>query len=123
MANPNQVVGEARITCSSLGVLPTDGQTTLDVGGPMRTSVKGDHDASAFSQTTEAAKLDVSLLLKHSVSLAAIRAIDNDTITIEFDTGRTFVMRNAYSADVPSATTSDGKGKVVFQSGPAEEIA
>ena len=123
MANRNQVVGEARITSAALGVLPTDGQTTLDVGGPQREGVQGDYSAGAFRATTKEASLEVSLLARADVSPAAVRAIDNDTITIEFDTGRTFIMRNAWSSAPATIATNEGKYKVTFMGPPAEEIA
>ncbi|RYY25243.1 MAG: hypothetical protein EOP62_14375 [Sphingomonadales bacterium] len=122
MANKNQVLGETKVTSAALGLLETDGQSTLDIGGKKREAVTGDNQASAFKASTEPSKFECNLLVKGGLSLSQIRAIDNDTLTIEFDTGQTFVVRAAYSADVPTVATSDGKAKVVFQGPPAEEL-
>ena len=55
------------------------------------------------------------------MSLSALRAIDNATVILVTDTGTTWLMRNAYVADVIS-WSQDGKAKVVFQGPAAEEV-
>lgn len=120
MANPNQVVGQMTVKIDGV-TYPTAGETTLDIGGPVRAPVKGDYDASSFSETTEPSKAEVTLLYKNGVSLGALRAIDNATLTLEADNGTTWIVRNAYAADAISFG-QDGKAKVTFQGPPAEEM-
>lgn len=120
MANPNRVVGQARVTIDGI-TYPTSGDTTLELGGAKRDPQKGDYDASAFIETTEPSKVDVSINYKQGVSLSALRAMDNGTVVIAFDTGATWIIRNAYTAEPPS-TGQDGKAKVVIQGPPAEEM-
>lgn len=120
MANSNRVVGQVKVKVDGRSY-PTSGEATLEIGGPSREAVAGDYDASAFKESTNPAKADVTLLYKKGVSLAQLRAIDNATVTIETDTGSTWIMRNAYVAEVISFG-QDGKAKVVFQGPPAEEM-
>ncbi|MGE4302442.1 MAG: phage tail tube protein [Novosphingobium sp.] len=120
MANKNQVVGQARVKVDGT-VYSTSGESTMDIGGPSRESVKGDYEAGAYKEMTNEAKLDTTLLYKRGVSLADLRAIDDATVLFETDTGVTWIMREAYVAEVISFG-QDGKAKVVFQSGPAEEV-
>ena len=42
-------------------------------------------------------------------------------MTLETDTGATWIMRNAYSSEPPSFG-QDGKAKVMFEGPPAEEL-
>ncbi len=121
MSNPNKVIGQAIITIDGER-MPTDGQTTLDIGGVTRNSVTGDFDAGSFNETPRPAQLNISLLVKQGRSLAQIRAIDNATVTIRFDTGQTYVMRNAYTSEASTVTSNDGKAAVVMMGPPAEEL-
>jgi hypothetical protein len=120
MANKNRVVGQVTITVDGTQ-LPTAGEGTMDIGGISREPVPGDYDASAFKEMENPARCEVTLLYKQGVSLSAIRAIDNATITLTTDNGVSWIMRNAYSADVPSFG-QDGKAKAVFQGPAAEEV-
>lgn len=120
MANPNQVVGQVKIKLDGK-MYPTDGSSSMEIGGKVREAVPGDHEAGAFKESTVPAKCEVSMLYKKGVSLSAMREINNATLILEADTGTTWIMRGAYVADVIS-WSQDGKAKVVFQSGPAEEV-
>lgn len=121
MTNPNKVVGQVTITVDGER-WPTDGQSTLELGGVTRNSVTGDFDAGSFNETPMPAKLDCSLLVKQGRSLGQIGAIDNATITMTTDTGQTYVVRNAYCSEPPVLTSNDGKAKVVMMGPPAEEL-
>lgn len=121
MANPNKVVGQVTITVDGER-WPTDGQSTLDLGGVTRNSVLGDYDAGSFNETPKPSQLDCTLLVKRGRSLGQIGAIDNATITMVTDTGQTYVVRNAYVSEPPVLTTNDGKAKVVMMGPPAEEL-
>ena len=120
MANPNRVVGQARVKIDGTQY-PTSGETTLEIGGPVREAVAGDFEAGAFKESTAPSKCEVTIHYKRGVSLSALRAIDNATVVIELDTGTSWIVRNAYVADVISFG-QDGKAKVVFQGPPAEEV-
>ena len=120
MASPNRVVGQMKVKLDG-ATYATAGETTLEIGGPMREAVPGDYEAGSFKEATAPAKADVTLLYKPGVSLAALRGVDNATLVLEADTGITWIVRNAYVAEVISFG-QDGKAKVVFQGPPAEEM-
>ncbi|HEX7821042.1 MAG TPA: phage tail tube protein [Sphingobium sp.] len=121
MANPNRVVGQCKVKVDSQQY-ETDGTTTMEIGGPAREGVKGDYQAGAFKESTEMSKVELNLLYKGRLSLAAIRKIDNATLTVETDTGNVWIVRNAYVAEIISFDGGSGKAKVVFQGPPAEEM-
>lgn len=120
MSNPNRVVGQLKITVDGTAY-PTSGEATLDIGGPVREAVAGDFEAGAFKETTAPSKTEVTILYKAGISLSALRAIDNATLTLQADTGATWIVRNAYVADAISFG-QDGKAKVTFGGPPAEEM-
>jgi len=122
MANPNRVAGQVTVKVDGQ-VLETDGSSTMELGGPVRTPVKGDYQAGAFTETTVEAKLETSILIKAGTSIAELRKIDNATCTLETDVGVTWVIRNAYCSDVISVNANEGKAKVVFMGPPAEELS
>lgn len=121
MANRNQVLGQVRVKVDG-EVLETNGTSTIELGGPVRTPVVGDYQAGAFSETIAPSKVETNLLVKQGTSVASLRTIDNATLTIEADIGRTYIIRGAYVAEVISLTTSEGTAQVVFQGPPAEEV-
>lgn len=118
--SPNQVVGQMKVKIDGARYA-TSGETTMDIGGPVRTAVPGDYEAGAFSEKTAESKAEVTILYKRGTSLAQLRSIDNATLTLEADNGSTWIVRNAYVADAISFS-QDGKAKVVFQGPPAEEM-
>jgi hypothetical protein len=121
MSNPHRVLGQARIKYDGT-TLDSDGEATLDIGGPVREAVRGDFQAGGFRETMAESKLEVAILLKSGVRVTDLRNIDNATVTFTADTGQTFIIRNAYVADAISLSGSDGKAKLVFQGPPAEEL-
>lgn len=121
MANKNQVLGQVKVKIDG-DLLETDGQSTIELGGPSREAVEGDYQAGAFKTKTMPSKVEATLLLKAGLDIVALRDIDNATLTIEADIGGTYIVRNAYVAEVISFTTSDGKAKLVFMGPPAERV-
>lgn len=121
MANPNQVIGQARIKVDA-DTLETKTGATLELGGPVRTEQRGDYQAGAFSEETAPSKLTCTLLVKRGTRLTDLRKIDNATITFEADTGQVYLIRNGYCADAISIAAGGEGATVVFQGPPAEEL-
>lgn len=119
--NKNRVAGQAKVKVDG-ELLDTDGSTTIELGGPKREAVSGDYQAGAFRQSTEPSKIETTVLLKAATRLVSLQSIDNATVTLETDTGQTWIIRNAYVAEVISFNASEGKAKLVFQGPPAEEM-
>jgi len=119
----NQVIGKAKVKID--GVLyETAGDTVLDPGGPSRTPVEGDYEEGAYQEgPVKPSKLEFNALSKGSFSATAFGLITGATATIEFDNGKSFVVRQAYSESRPSMGTSDGKAKCVLYGKAAEEVS
>ncbi len=120
MANRNQVLGQVTIEVDG-DRLPTSGESTLQIGGPQRENVPGDYEAGSFMERSVPARCVVSLLHRDGVSVAAMRAIDNATLIFKADTGKTWVMRQAYFVEAGDFG-QDGKASVTFEGPAAEEL-
>lgn len=121
MATPNSVSGRARIKIDGISV-PVAGDTTLTPGGPLRELVDGDYETGNYRETTKGSMLEFSALDKLSFSTSWFGALTNATVSIEFDNGRNYVMRNAWSEGPPPLTTTDGKIKCKMMGPPATEL-
>lgn len=119
----NQVIGKAKVKID--GVLyETAGDTVLDPGGPSRTPVEGDYEEGAYQEgPVKPSKLEFNALTKGGFSATRFGLITNATATIEFDNGKSFVVRQAYSEGRPPMGTSDGKAKCVLYGKAAEEVS
>lgn len=118
MAATNQVAGNARVKVDGQ-LLETAGDVVLKIGGKKREEVKGDFSAGAFKETTEPAMVEFSELVK---GRTRFDDFDSATVTVEFDTGQMFVVREAWVMDPAEITTSDGKAKRSICGQPAEEV-
>jgi hypothetical protein len=119
MANRRKVWGQSRIKVDGQ-VFDTEGKSSLEVGGTTRDPVEADFEAGFFSEKTTPSKLTCSVLLTADVSLRRLQDIDDATVTMEADTGQTYVLSHAYVSDAVSA--SEGKASVTFMGPPAEEL-
>lgn len=121
MTNPNQVIGRAKVKVDGQSFDTSKGNTTLEPGGPMREPKEGDYENGAFSETSKGSKLSFGVLTKADFSATAFGAIVDATVTVEFDNGKTFIMRHAYSEGPPPMKT-DGTADCVLFGPAAEEI-
>lgn len=119
MANQNKVWGQTKIRVDGLE-LDTEGKSSLELGGIKRDEVEADNRAGFFSESTKSSKIECNVLVTAGVSLAFLASINDATATMEADTGQTYVINHAYSAEVISV--SEGKAKLVLMGPPAEEM-
>jgi hypothetical protein len=122
MAGRNQVSGKAKVRIDG-AVIDTAGDTVLTLGGPNREPVEGDFDEGAFREgAPRPSKLEINILNKASFSATAFGAIVDATVSVEFDTGKSYVIRGAYAEAAPDMTTADGKAKGVLYGKRAQEL-
>ena len=120
MANPNKVWGQSRIKVDGR-VFDTEGKSSLEVGGINREPVEADFRAGMFTEKAAGSKLTCSILLVAGVSLKGLQAIDDATITMEADTGQTYVINHAWCGNAVSA--SEGKASCEFMGPPSDELS
>ncbi|MDH7971785.1 phage tail tube protein [Sphingomonas sp. AR_OL41] len=121
MPNPNQVVGRARVKIDGQLYDTGKGNTTLEPGGPMREEVEGDYTAGSFRRSVKGSKLSFAALTNPAFSAVAFGAIEDATVSIEFDNGRSYVIRHAWAEGTPPMKT-DGTADCVLMGPAAEEV-
>lgn len=117
----SRVMGKAQIKVNSQ-LLESHPGASLDIGGPVRTTVVGANSIHGFTEALQPSKLECEISVKSGTSLAAIRGWDDVTVTFEADTGQTYVISNGWSTNPPTVTDNDGKAKLVIEGPPAEEM-
>jgi hypothetical protein len=115
----NQVIGQARVKIDG-DLIETGGDVSLDLGGVKRDNVDGDYQAGAYRESQVPSKLEFSQLVKAGTFL---ESFSGATVTVEFDTGQSYVIRNAWSMDPATITASDGKAKRTMSGPPAEQVS
>lgn len=121
MANSNQVTGRAKIRIDGALVPTGKGNTTLEPGGTMREAVEGDYVSGSFKESAAGSKLSFAALTNASFSAIAFGAITNSTVSVEFDNGRSYMIRHAWSEGTPPVKT-DGTADCVLYGPAAEEV-
>lgn len=121
MANPNQVTGRAKVKINGQ-LQPTSGDTTLMLGGPMREAVDGDYEAGGYKEMVKGSKVEFSVLSKANFDPVAFGGYTDETVSIEFDTGQSYVIRHAWAEGRPDMAAADGKSKCVLMGPPAEKV-
>lgn len=117
--NPNQVTGRVFVKINGDRQNSKEG-AKLDFGGVSRTGVKGDNGVHGFSESTEIPYIECTISHKGDTSLAALQKLTNETITFETDSGKRYVLRNAWTAK--SLELSKGEVSLRFEGLTCEEM-
>jgi hypothetical protein len=116
-----RVMGKAQIKANGR-MLDSFPGATMDLGGEARESVIGANKVLGFKGSLQQSKLECEIAIKEGLSLAEIRKWTDVTVTMEADTGQTWVISNGWSTTPPSVTENDGKAKIIIEGPPAEEM-
>ncbi len=117
-----KVMGKALIKANGQ-TLDTMPGATLDPGGLTRETVTGDNRVLGHKSTPRPSKIEFEIAIGPRTSLAEINRWEDVVVTVEADTGQTWVVPSAWTTEPATVTTSDGKAKVVMEGLPAEEMA
>lgn len=87
---------------------------SLTFGGKTREPVVGDDSVHGFKEVLAAPLIEATFSDTAQLSLKKIADITDATITFETDTGKTYIVRNAWQNGDPPKLTGDG-GEVAVQ--------
>jgi hypothetical protein len=118
--NPNRKYGVTSIAVNGTK-LETAPKPTFQPGGVQRTAVESDNGAGRFSEMPLDSRLEVKVLIGPGVSMRQAQAWDDVTLTVELDTGQTYVVNHAYTAEAVEA--NDGGFNLVMAGPEAEELS
>ncbi|BCB26477.1 hypothetical protein SKTS_13630 [Sulfurimicrobium lacus] len=105
-----QVFGRAFITVAGKRY-NTKAGASLKFGGIDRKPVIGDGGVAGFQETIEAPEVDCTIIATGEVSLAEIQKLTDFTLSFDTDTGRSYVIANAFNGPVPELSNDGIKAK------------
>ncbi|HEY9105221.1 MAG TPA: phage tail tube protein [Roseateles sp.] len=93
------------------------------LGGSKRTPTLSNNKLVGYSETPEPGDLECEVAITAGMSLAQLKDITDATLTLELDTGQTYVGRNAFVTEVIEVTSGEGgKASLKFACDPFEEM-
>jgi hypothetical protein len=116
-----KLLGRATISADGR-IFDTFKGATLDTGGVKRTPQPGANSSDGYTEELTPSKLEADVQMDGTVSIDEIKAMVGVTVQFQADTGQTYIVNGAYSAEPPVLTEGDGKCKVVFQGPEAIEV-
>ncbi|MCM0018503.1 MAG: phage tail tube protein [Tagaea sp.] len=105
MANPNQRTGQVFIALDGKQLESLPGAKLRGIG-VKRNPVVG-HKVYGYTEEIQTPEIECDIAHGAAVSLDALRKLDNTTATFECDTGPTWVLANAWVAEI--GDLADGK--------------
>lgn len=105
-----QVFGRAFITVAGKRYNTKEG-ASLKFGGVSREAVVGDGGVAGFQEKLEAPEVDCTIIATGEVSLVEIQNIKDATVSFDTDTGRSYVIANAFNGPVPELSKDGIKAK------------
>lgn len=104
-------------------VLQTLTGAQLDVGGRVRTARNGPVSTHGFSESAKEATVECEIVMPAGFEVQRLRDAEDVTITFKCDTGQSYVIRNGWTSEPPTATDGDdAKWSVKFAGPAAEEV-
>ena len=117
----HQVTGRAKIRVDGT-LLETMPGATLDIGGIRRKTVVGAIKVIGYQEEPAPAVLDCRIAHQKKVSVTALGALNDTTITFETDTGKLYMLRHAFSTDTPKVDSGSGEVTLKFEAPACDEV-
>lgn len=96
--------------------------STFNPGGVNRATKKGPTKVYGYTEETQESKLDVEIYVDADTSLTEINAINDATVSVELDTGQSYVVSPMWVTAPGDFDENEGTVKVTLEGPPAEEI-
>lgn len=116
----SQVTGRVYIKVNGNLLETKEGAKLSNISGVERTEVVG-NDVYGYVEKAVAPTIECTIVDKASLKIKDIAAITDATCTFETDTGKTYIVRNAWCASAPSLTGGEGDVECKFVGHACEE--
>lgn len=109
-----QVTG--RVTIRANGeVLLTQRGAKANLGGVERTGVTGDQSVAGFTEETAVPFIECTQIHRADTNLEALKDLTDATVMFETDTGKSYVLQNAWLATPLELTGGEGEVPLKFE--------
>lgn len=115
-----QVTGRVYIKVNGKLLRSKDGAKLSNIGAVERTPVIG-HEVYGYVEKTVAPSIECTLADTADLKLKEIHAIVNATCTFETDTGKIYILREAWTESALSLTGGEGEVECKFTGVACEE--
>ncbi len=116
----SQITGRAFIKHNGK-LLRSKAGAKLNLGGVQRNTVKGDTGVHGFSEETAEPSIECTISHGADTSLSELADITDASITFETDTGKVYILRNAWVESPPELTAGEGEVPLRFVGISCEE--
>ena len=99
------------------------GNWTYNLGRPMREALIGADRVHGFKETPQVAFIEGEITDRGSLDLAALAQMQDATVTLTMQTGKMFVLSEAWFAGEGTANTEEANIAVRFEGASGEEIS
>jgi hypothetical protein len=115
-----QITGRITIVVRGVRLSSKEGATLTfaDIG---RKGVAGDTGVLGYSESTQIPQIEATIAHDARTRLEDYKAMVDETISFDADTGTSYVLRNAW-CDPESLVLSGGEVKITFQGVKCEEV-
>ena len=117
-----QVTGQITVKADGDTLLMKAGQVTFNFGGKERTMVYADNRPIGFAQTPVGATVSGTLAHVSNTDMRALAEHESVTLLIECDTGKRYVVREAFATQPPELSGEEGDVSIEYMGQVAEEL-
>lgn len=121
MAN-NRIAGVAYVKYDGRQ-LPIRGSWKVNFAKLKREGISGQDRVHGYKEMPSVPSIEGEVSSTAEVSLPALLAITDATVTLEAANGKVYVLRNAWTAEDYTLETEDGKISVKFEGMDVDELA
>ncbi len=104
-------------------MLELRGGLTVSPDDREREGIAGQDGVHGFKETPRVPFIECEVTTSADLSISALQDITNATVTAELANGRTYVLRNAWTAEAREIETEEGKTKIRFEGLSCTELA
>jgi hypothetical protein len=113
----NRIAGTAYLSVDGISY-PVAGDFEYDSSIVTRETLAGQSGVDGFSEKPKAGQIKATLRDMGGLTLAALNAMDNVTVTVELANGKTIIGRNMWTVDPQGAKAEDATVPVTWE-GPS----
>lgn len=104
-------------------VFDAKGNFTTNLGRPLREAIVGSDRVHGFKETPQVAFVEGEFTDRGNLDRAALVSLVEATVTVKFNNGKLFVLRDAWYAGDGTSNTEESNMAVRFEGVSAEEIS
>lgn len=117
----NKITGRAFITYDGKR-LKTESGATLNPGGSNRSSVMGGGEVHGFQEEDVAPSMECNVFHNKETSLRELSDITDATVLFETDTGRQYILRDAFTTEPCTLNAGDGTVPLKMEAIACDEV-